>query len=55
MVRKVPAGAGMERGTGHHPEPPGPWPGKFLSQIFQNLFLPKIQKGMIEKCLEISA
>jgi hypothetical protein len=32
----------LEGGTGYHPEPPGPWPGKFLSQIFQNLFLPSV-------------
>ena len=55
MVRKRGTRPRLEGGTGHHPEPPGPRPGKFLRKILQNLFLPKIQEGMIEKCLEISA
>lgn len=42
MVRKRRTRPRLEGGTEHHPEPPGPWPGKFLSQILQNLFLPSV-------------
>ena len=42
MVRKRGTRPRLEGGTGHHPEPPGPWRGEFLRQILQNLCLPPV-------------
>ena len=35
MVRKVPAGAGMERGAGHHPEPLDRGPENFSAKSYK--------------------